>query len=303
MHDAEGVGFAVVALQPGAVVVHVVDAGFCEPTGQGDAVAVAAQGEGAHHRHRLIAVAARRHPGRHARGHQGRIEGAIQQAVGDTAPAGFPYQLHLVEAVLGEQALGLSHRQRRTGRQGHEAQVEIHLLQAMAGQHLVGLGLPLLHPLLAVEEIDDLRAQAVVARVVHHAHPLARPRDVHLQDAADLRTGAVGEHHDPVGEEHGLIHVVGHHHGGELVLIADLHQLLLQVSPAEGIEGPKRLIEQQQLRLDRQGAGDGHPLAHAAGEFAGQLVAGMAEPHHLDVLIHQGLALLAGEAGDHFIDG
>ena len=186
MHDAEGMGFAVVALQPGPVVVHVVDARLGEPTGQGDAVAVTAQGEGAHHRQRLIAVAARRHPGRHARGHQGRVEGAIEQAIGDPAPAGFPHQLHLIETVLGEQALGLGHRQRRAGRQGHEPQVEIHLFQAVAGQHLVGLGLPLLHPLLAVKEVDDLRAQAVVARVVHHGHPLARPRDVHLQDAADL---------------------------------------------------------------------------------------------------------------------
>ena len=96
---------------------------------------------------------------------------------------------------------------------------------------------------------------------------------------------------------------MGHHHGGELVLIADLHELLLQVAPAEGIEGPEGFIEQQQLRLDRQGAGDRHPLAHAAGQFAGQLVAGMAQAHHLDVLLHQGLAVLAGEAGHHLIDG
>ncbi len=156
MDDAQGVGFAVVALQPGAVVVDVVDAGLGEPTGQGDAIAVAAQGEGTDNGCRLITMTPRRHPGGHARGHQGRIEGAIEQAIGDAAPAGFPHQVHLIEAVFGEQTLCLGHRQRRAGRQGHEPKIEIHLLQAMFGQHLVGLGLPLLHPLLAIEEVDDL---------------------------------------------------------------------------------------------------------------------------------------------------
>ena len=55
-------------------------------------------------------MAARRHPGGHARRHQRRIEGAIQQTIGDAAPAGFADQLHLVEPVLAEEALVLRHR-------------------------------------------------------------------------------------------------------------------------------------------------------------------------------------------------
>ena len=40
-------------------------------------------------------------------------------------------------------------------------------------------------------------------------------------------------------------------------------KLLLQIAPGEGVEGPEGFIEQKQLRPDRQGAGDRHPLAHA----------------------------------------
>ncbi len=48
MDDAEGVGFAVVALQPGAVVLHRDHPLVGDPFGQGDAMAIAAQGEGTH---------------------------------------------------------------------------------------------------------------------------------------------------------------------------------------------------------------------------------------------------------------
>ena len=143
-------------------------------------------------------MAACRDPGGHARGHQRCIQGAIEQSIGDAAPAGFTHQLHAIEPVLGEESLGLGNGQRSGGHEGDEAQIEIHLLQAMAGQHLVGLGLPLLHPLLAVEEVDDLRAQAVVAGVVNHLQPLARPGDIHLQDSTDFGSGPIGEHHDAV---------------------------------------------------------------------------------------------------------
>jgi hypothetical protein len=113
-------------------------------------------------------MAAGGHPDGHAGGHQGRIQGAIQQAIHHAPPAGFPHQVHLIEAVLGEEALGFSDGQGRAGRQGHKPQIQIHLLKAVTGEHLVGLGLPLLHPLLPIEEIDHFRAQAVVARVMHH---------------------------------------------------------------------------------------------------------------------------------------
>ena len=108
----------------------------------------------------------------------------------------------------------------------------------------MGAGAPLLDPLLAVEEIDEFRAQAVVAGVVDHLQPLAGPGDGHLQHVADLGARAVGEHHDPIGEQHGLVNVVGDHHGGERVLIANLHQLLLQIAAGERIEGAKGFIKQ-----------------------------------------------------------
>ena len=133
----------------------------------------------------------------------------------------------------------------------------------MARQHLVGFGLPLLDPLLAVEEVDDLRPEAVVARVVNHLQPLTRPGNIHLENTADLGARTVGEHHDPIGEKHRFIHVMGDHDSRECVLIANLHELLLQIAAGQGIEGSKRFIQQEQFGLDRQRTGDGHPLAHA----------------------------------------
>ena len=57
---------------------------------------------------------------------------------------------------------------------------------------------------------------------------------------------------------------MGHHYGGDASLLANLHQLLLQITPGEGIESAEGFIKQQQSRLDCQGAGYGHPLLHAS---------------------------------------
>ena len=50
MHDPQRVGFAVVTLQPVAVILHGVNARIGEAFGQGHLVAIAADGEGRHDR-------------------------------------------------------------------------------------------------------------------------------------------------------------------------------------------------------------------------------------------------------------
>jgi hypothetical protein len=94
---------------------------------------------------------------------------------------------------------------------------------------------------------------------------------------------------------------VGHHHGGELVLVADLHELLLQIPPGECIEGSEGFIKQQQLGLDGQSPGDGNPLAHAAGELERRLIGGVSEAHHVDVLLNHGIAFAWLEIWHHLI--
>ncbi len=52
-----------------------------------------------------------------------------------------------------------------------------------------------------------------------------------------------------------------------------------------GVEGAERLVEQQHLRLDRQGPGQGHALALAAGELGRQAVGELLEVHQLEQLV------------------
>jgi len=303
MDDAQGVGLPVVAAQPLAVIVHCAHTGVREPAGQGDFIAVTANRQWGEDRHGIAPMATGRHPGGHAGGHEGRVEGAIQEAVRDPPPAGFPHEVHLIQPMLAEETLRLGNGQRGAGGQGHKADIEIHLLQTMASQHLVGLGLPLLHPLLAVEKVDHLGAQAVVAGVMHHSHALARARNIHLEQAANFGTGAIGEHHDAIREQHRLIHVMGDHDGSELVLVADLHQFFLQIATGERIEGTEGLIQKQQFGLDRQGPGDRNPLAHAPGKLLGELMASVAKTHHLHVLQHHRITLGGGKTWHHLING
>ncbi len=42
------------------------------------------------------------------------------------------------------------------------------------------------------------------------------------------------------------------------------HELVLQLHPGEGVEQRERLVEKEQPRLQREGAGDAHPLLHPA---------------------------------------
>ena len=86
---------------------------------------------------------------------------------------------------------------------------------------------------------------------------------------AGLLDPAVVHDDDDVGRGHGFGLIVGHvdRRVAELVVQpADLEtHLLAQI----GVEVGQRLVEQQDLRLDHQGAGQGHALLLAARELAG----------------------------------
>ena len=156
----------------------------------------------------------------------------------------------------------------------------------------LGFAPALPEPALLLQKANQFAAQGVIVGVLHHLQALARPGQGHLENLADAGLGAVGEHHDPIGEQQGLIHIVGHHHRGDPSLLADLHQLLLEIAPGEGIQGTKRLIQEQQLGPDRQGPGNGNPLLHAAGEFGRAFISGRAKSHQLDVGFHNRGAFL-----------
>jgi len=227
------------------------------------------------------------------------VQLTLEQLVFEALPAVEGHRPQL-DAVLAEEAPLHRHRQRgdieaRQVAEAHGFQIRLACRHQRRDPLLALLEAPLL-----LQEADQLTAQVVVVGVIHYLEPLARPRQGHLQDLADAGLRAVGEAHHPIGEQQRFIHVVGHHHGGHAGLLADLHQLLLQIAAGEGIQGAEGFIQEQQPGANRQGAGDRHPLLHAAGEFTGVLVGGMAETHELNALF-DALALLGRRGAAHHI--
>ena len=76
------------------------------------------------------------------------------------------------------------------------------------------------------------------------------------------------EHHDPVGQRHGLGLVVGDVDHGGVEPVAQPGDLEAHAHPQGGVEVGERLVEQEDLRVADDGPPDGHPLALPAGELA-----------------------------------
>ncbi len=114
------------------------------------------------------------------------------------------------------------------------------------------------------EVLRDLGAQAPILRVVIGGVPIARPclRDAKL--LAERRAGRRRQRDDAVGEQQGFIHVVRHHDDGLALVAPERLDFVLQARAGEGVERAQRFIEQQDLGLHRECAGDGDSLTHAA---------------------------------------
>ena len=83
-------------------------------------------------------------------------------------------------------------------------------------------------------------------------------------DAARSR----GHDDDPVGEEDRLGDAVGDDHDRRRRPLPQLQQLEIEPLAGQRVEGAERLVEEQHLRLEREGPGDRRALAHPAGELA-----------------------------------
>lgn len=98
------------------------------------------------------------------------------------------------------------------------------------------------------------------------------PGVVDLERGADL-IGAAGIHDDdPVGDRQCLLLVVRHEYRGDAELLLDLADLLPQRDADLCIERGERLVEEQHLRLDGEGAGKRHALLLSAGQLIGEAV-------------------------------
>ena len=102
---------------------------------------------------------------------------------------------------------------------------------------------------------------------------LRRRTVVDLERRADLLGLAAIHDDDAVGDRQRLFLVVRDEDGGDAELLLDRADLLAQRNADLGVERRQRLVEQQQLRLRRQRAGERDALLLAAGELVGIAVA------------------------------
>ena len=93
-----------------------------------------------------------------------------------------------------------------------------------------------------------------------------RGRGSSTRISATIR-GRARRHHDhAVGEEHRLGDRVGDEHDRRPRALPEPQQLHVEPLAGQRVEGAERLVEKQDPRLQRQGAGDRHALAGAARE-------------------------------------
>ena len=86
-------------------------------------------------------------------------------------------------------------------------------------------------------------------------------RGAHLGHLARLHDG------QPVGHGEGLLLIVGHVEEGDPHRLLQRLELDLQGAAQLGVEGAQGLVEQQDGRVEHQGAGQGHPLLLTAGQL------------------------------------
>ena len=98
-------------------------------------------------------------------------------------------------------------------------------------------------------------------------HELVGRLAVDLKRRADLLDLGVAHDDDQVGHGHGLALVVGDDDGGDAQSLLQLAKFDLHRFTQIGIQRRQGLVEQEYVRLERQGAGDGDPLALAAGKL------------------------------------
>ncbi len=89
----------------------------------------------------------------------------------------------------------------------------------------------------------------------------------HLPLRAPHQDPAPFDHQQLLAEAVGLLQVVGHQQGRHPAALQQLAQLLLQLAAQVGVLGGEGLIQQQQLRLDRQGPHQGDALLLPAREL------------------------------------
>src|SRR3546814_8472932 len=74
----------------------------------------------------------------------------------------------------------------------------------------------------------------------------------------------VGQHRDTVADGVERVEVVCDEEDGKAERVAQLRDELVEAGGADRVEAGGRLVEEQKLRVEREGAGDAGALLHAA---------------------------------------
>ena len=188
------------------------------------------------------------------------------------------------------QHAGREARARPAGDRGGRGDVE--LVRPQVDPCVAGLGVRVV----GIVDRDAVPERAAVfdAAVVHvhvaeEVHHERRGRLVeHLVGRALLLDLAVVHHHDVVGEFECLLLVVGDEHARHADLVVQPAEPLPQFDPHLRVERPEGLIEQQDLRPDGEGPGEGHPLPLPSRQLRRLAAPEPLEPHEPEEFVHAG---------------
>ena len=104
------------------------------------------------------------------------------------------------------------------------------------------------------------------------------PRIVGTQEFFDFPDGddlAVAEHRDPVADGEQAVEIVRDHEHREAERFLQRGDEIVEIAGRNRIEARGRLVEEDDLRIERERARERHALGHAAREFGGVLVGGV----------------------------
>jgi hypothetical protein len=144
------------------------------------------------------------------------------------------------------------------------------------------------------EEVQSLMTQCITSKIGHDVLTIQWSRKVSRHHITDACRRGIGHHHQTICKEHGLVDVMGDQQRSALLCVSDLRRILLQVLRGDRVKNPKGFIQDEHLRPDRQGTGDGYALLHAAGNLCDQLVSRLHQTRQQRL---PGTG--CGEAGDH----
>ncbi len=89
------------------------------------------------------------------------------------------------------------------------------------------------------------------------------------------------EHADVVTHGERFFLVMGHQDRTGASCLENVAHLMAELAPQFAIEVGERFVEQQQLRLRRQGAGEGHALLLTTGKLVGKTLAQVLQVNQL----------------------